>query len=40
MTSDYDLQLARMEKRSNEKFIPLTFDEIREDLKNRKSDVQ
>jgi hypothetical protein len=32
MTSDYDLQLALMERRINDKVSPLTVDEIRDDL--------
>jgi gag-polypeptide of LTR copia-type len=32
LTADYDLQLAMMEKRLNDKMNPLTFDEIRDDL--------
>jgi hypothetical protein len=35
MTADYDLQLAMMEKRSNDKINPLTVDEIRADLNLR-----
>ena len=35
MTSDYDLQLAMMEKRINDKMNPLTIDEIRADLNLR-----
>jgi gag-polypeptide of LTR copia-type/Zinc knuckle len=35
MTSDYDLQLALMEKRINDKSSPLTVDEIRDDLNLR-----
>jgi hypothetical protein len=32
MTADYDLQLAMMEKRLNDKSNLLTLDEIRDDL--------
>jgi hypothetical protein len=32
MTANYDLQLAMMEKRINDKINPLTVDEIRADL--------
>ena len=35
MTADYDLQLAMMEKRLNDKTNPLTVDEIRDDLNLR-----
>ena len=35
MTADYDLQLAMMEKRLNDKANPLTVDEIRDDLNLR-----
>jgi hypothetical protein len=35
MTSNYDLQLAKMEKRINDKINPLTVDEIRADLNLR-----
>ena len=35
MTSDYDLQLAMMEKRINGTLNPLTVDEIRDDLNLR-----
>ena len=35
MTSDYNLQLAMMEKRLNDKVNPLTIDEIRDDLNLR-----
>ncbi len=35
MTADYDLQLAMMEKRLNDKVNPLTVDEIRDDLNLR-----
>jgi hypothetical protein len=32
LTADYNLQLAMMEKRLNDKMNPLTVDEIRDDL--------
>jgi hypothetical protein len=35
MTANYDLQLAMMEKRINDKINPLTVDEIRADLNLR-----
>jgi gag-polypeptide of LTR copia-type len=35
MTLDYELQLALMERRINDKLIPLTVDEIRDDLNLR-----
>jgi Zinc knuckle len=35
MTADYDLQLAMMEKRFNDKMNPLTVDEIRDDFNLR-----
>jgi hypothetical protein len=35
MTDDYDLQLARMEKRVTGKSNPLTVNEIRDDLNIR-----
>jgi hypothetical protein len=35
MTADYDLQLAMMEKRINDKINPLTVDKIRADLNLR-----
>jgi hypothetical protein len=38
MTADYDLQLAMMEKRINDKINPLTVDEIRADMNLRLKD--
>jgi hypothetical protein len=35
ITANYDLQLAMMEKRINDKINPLTIDEIRADLNLR-----